>query len=340
MDINENPFKNGARWHSLNTELQKQYGHKVYKISLQSGCGCPNRDGTVGTGGCSFCSAGGSGDFAAQPADLNTQIIEAKEKIHNKAGTNASYIAYFQSYTNTYGPLDKLEALYSEAALRPDITALSVGTRPDCLEEPVLDMLERINRIKPVWIELGLQTIHDDIAERINRCYTTRVFEETYLKLKERGFNVVLHIILGLPGESREMMRETIRRITSLYQRAQHNPVIDTPFDGIKLQLLHLLEGTPMARDYCKQPFHIMTMNEYIDIVIDSLELLPPEWVIHRVTGDGPKKLLIEPQWSANKKNVLNTLQKRIVQRDSWQGKCFNNHDRSDEAYNSKEINI
>ena len=294
---------------SFNDAMRARFGTKVYRLSLQSGCTCPNRDGTIGTGGCTFCSEGGSGDFAAPLLPIGEQIEEARKRVDAKISASIApqdrrYIAYFQSYTNTYGDPERLRRIYSEALQHPQIVALDLGTRPDCLPPEMIAMLRdlRSEYDKPVWIELGLQTIHEKTAGRINRGYKLEVFEDAYRRLKDEGFEVIVHVILGLPGESREDMLETVRYLSLL-----------TPaLDGIKLQLLHILKGTELAREYEADPFPLFTLDSYCDLVVDCLKLLPPQTVVHRLTGDGPKRLLIEPQWSADKKRVLNTLSRKI----------------------------
>ena len=294
---------------SFNDAMRARFGTKVYRLSLQSGCTCPNRDGTMGTGGCTFCSEGGSGDFAAPLLPIGEQIEEARKRVDAKISASIApqdrrYIAYFQSYTNTYGDPERLRRIYSEALQHPQIVALDLGTRPDCLLPEMIAMLRdlRAEYDKPVWIELGLQTIHEKTAGRINRGYKLEVFEDAYRRLKDEGFEVIVHVILGLPGEAREDMLETVRYLSLL-----------TPaLDGIKLQLLHILKGTELAREYGADPFPLFTLDSYCDLVVDCLRLLPPETVVHRLTGDGPKRLLIEPQWSADKKHVLNTLNRKI----------------------------
>ena len=294
---------------SFNDAMRARFGTKVYRLSLQSGCTCPNRDGTIGTGGCTFCSEGGSGDFAAPLLPIGEQIEEARKRVDAKISASIApqdrrYIAYFQSYTNTYGDPERLRRVYSEALQHPQIVAIDLGTRPDCLPPEMIAMLRdlRSEYDKPVWIELGLQTIHEKTAGRINRGYKLEVFEDAYRRLKDEGFEVIVHVILGLPGESREDMLETVRYLSLL-----------TPaLDGIKLQLLHILKGTELAREYEADPFPLFTLDSYCDLVVDCLKLLPPQTVVHRLTGDGPKRLLIEPQWSADKKRVLNTLSRKI----------------------------
>ena len=286
---------------TLSEYLKSEYGEKIYKLSLCSGCTCPNRDGTVGTGGCTFCSEGGSGEFAAAPGPLNEQIEDARGRIAAKTDARR-FIAYFQSFTNTYGDPEHLRRIYREAILRDDIAVLSLGTRPDCLGDEIMEMLQELNQIKPVWVELGLQTIHEKTALRINRGYPLPVFEEAVKKLKQAGLQVIVHVILSLPGEDREDMLETARYLSGL------NPGID----GIKLQMLNILEGTAMAEEYKEHPFPLLTMEEYAEIVCEMIRILPDDIVIHRLTGDGPGNLLIAPEWVRNKKKVLNTIHRRL----------------------------
>lgn len=285
----------------LSEALREQYGEKVYKLSLSSGCTCPNRDGTLGYGGCTFCSEGGSGDFAAGPAPIDEQLADAKARIRKKTDAKR-FIAYFQSYTNTYGDLNRLEALYTETLRHEEIEILSLGTRPDCLGGDVLAMLERLNAIKPVWIELGLQTIHERTAKAVHRGYDLAVFEQGYRALKSLGLTVVVHMIFSLPGETREDMLDTVRYLAAL----------DPPPDGVKLQMLHILRGTQLGEQYEKVPFPLLTMEEYAELIAQSLRILPEETVIHRLTGDAPGPLLIAPEWTRNKKRVLNQIQREI----------------------------
>lgn len=286
---------------TLSEYLKSEYGEKIYKLSLCSGCTCPNRDGTVGTGGCTFCSEGGSGEFAAAPGPLNEQIEDARGRIAAKTDARR-FIAYFQSFTNTYGDPEHLRRIYREAILRDDIAVLSLGTRPDCLGDEIMEMLQELNQIKPVWVELGLQTIHEKTALRINRGYPLPVFEEAVKKLKQAGLQVIVHVILSLPGEDREDMLETARYLSGL------NPGID----GIKLQMLNILEGTAIAEEYKEHPFPLLTMEEYAEIVCEMIRILPDDIVVHRMTGDGPGNLLIAPEWVRNKKKVLNTIHRRL----------------------------
>jgi len=286
----------------LSDYLKNEFGEKIYRLSLSSGCTCPNRDGTLGTGGCTFCSEGGSGEFAAAPAPLEEQIRSAKERIAGKTKAKR-FIAYFQSFTNTYGDPERLGRLYREAVSRDDIAVLSLGTRPDCISDRMLEILKDLDRVKPVWIELGLQTIHEGTALRINRGYELPVFEDAYRRLKEAGITVIVHVIFGLPGETREMMLETVRYLAGLKPE----------LDGIKLQMLQILKGTRLAEEYAADPYPLMSLEEYAELVRDSVRLLPEKTVLHRMTGDGPKRLLIAPLWCADKKHVLNTMN-RIVE--------------------------
>ncbi|MBQ3274252.1 MAG: TIGR01212 family radical SAM protein [Christensenellaceae bacterium] len=289
--------------------LKETYGEKVYKLSLESGCTCPTRDGSIGTGGCSFCSVLGSGEFAAPRTDsgkdlsvmLDEQIRDAKSRIAAKTDAE-KFIAYFQSFSNTYGDEGFLEELYTCAVKRDDIAVLSLGTRPDCINGSILSMLKRLNSIKPVWVELGLQTVHQKTADMFGRGYGLDVFEQAYADLMEAGITVIVHVILGLPGESREDMLDTVRYLSGL------KPVLD----GIKIHMLQILKGTSMGDEYLKKPFNMMTLEEYAYLVKDCIDILPEETVIHRITGDGPKSLLIAPEWCKDKKRVLNTM-RRII---------------------------
>jgi radical SAM protein (TIGR01212 family) len=293
---------------SFSDALKARFGTKVYKLSLSAGCTCPNRDGTLGTGGCTFCSAGGSGEFAAPPAPIGVQIAAAKKRVDPKfpkriPPKDRRYLAYFQSYTNTYGDPERLAALWRAAAAPDDIVGLSVGTRPDCLPPTILDALAAVNRTKPVWVELGLQTIHPRTARAIRRGYALPVFEQAYRDLTDRGIAVVVHVILGLPGESRDDMLATVRYLAKLA------PALA----GIKLQLLHVLKGTALAEQYAADPFPLFSLDDYCGLVVDCLKLLPRSTAVHRLTGDGPKRLLIAPLWSADKRRVMNALRAAIA---------------------------
>lgn len=300
---------NGKPYHSLDFHLKETFGKKVYKLSLDGGMTCPNRDGTAGSGGCIFCSAGGSGDFAApRTASVKEQAEAAKALVAGKIKGDASYIAYFQSYTNTYAPLPYLRALFTEAMALPDVCALSVATRPDCLPPETIVLLNELSQKKPVWIELGLQTIHEKTAEFIRRGYSLDVFEDAYGRLKAAGIPVITHVILGLPGETREDMLKTVRYLAG------------KRVDGIKLQLLHVLKGTDLFPLYESGAFRTLEMDEYFALAGDCLKLLPPETVVHRLTGDGPKRLLAAPLWSADKKKVLNGLHRYLKENEIFQG--------------------
>ncbi len=309
-------------YYSLNQYLRQAFGQKIYKISLNGGMTCPNRDGTLGTQGCIFCSAGGSGDFAAQPAPITEQIEAAKTQVARKTKAGP-YIAYFQAYTNTYAPLPYLEHIFTEVIHHPDIVALSIGTRPDCLPEPVLDLLSRLAQIKPVWVELGLQTIHPSTASYIRRGYDLPVFDTAVAALKARGLSVIVHLILGLPGETKEQMIESAayvgRALTR--QKLMALPTGQPPADGVKLQLLHVLQETDLAKDFAAGKFNTLSKEEYFSVLFDCIEVLPPELVIHRLTGDGPKSILIEPQWTGNKKAVLNAMKTSMDEASVLQGK-------------------
>ena len=297
------------RIHTLNQHYRSMFGEKIYKLSLNGGFSCPNRDGTIGIGGCIFCSAGGSGDFAAdRNLSIKEQIQEAKH-IFSAKNTGKKYIAYFQAFTNTYGPLPYLKKIYQEAIEPDEIVGLSIGTRPDCLPDDVISLLGEINQHKPVYLELGLQTIHEQTAAFIRRGYPLSVFYDSVMRAKQAGLNIVVHVILGLPGETREMMLDTIHYLNRL------------PIDGIKLSMLHVLKETDLAHYYETTGFPIFEQDEYIDLVIDCLEHLRKDIVIHRMTGDGPKDILIAPLWSLNKRAVLNGIQKRLKERNTWQGR-------------------
>lgn len=285
---------------SLSDALKRRFGQKVYKLALDGGMTCPNRDGTCGTGGCIFCAADGSGAFAQTGHTVYQQIEDAKARVSGKI-KNGKYIAYFQNFTNTYAPVSYLRPLFQAAIDHPDVVVLSVATRPDCLPPDVLELLAQLNRQKPVWVELGLQTIHPATAAYIRRGYALPVYDQAVQALKAQGLEVITHVILGLPGESRDQMLETVRYVG---QRT----------DGIKLQLLHVLRGTDLARDYAEGRFQTMELEEYCQLIVACLSILPPHVVIHRLTGDGAKKDLIAPLWSGDKKRVLNALRQFIEQ--------------------------
>ena len=294
----------------LNTYLKERFGKKVYKLSLDAGFTCPNRDGTIDTRGCSFCSAGGSGEFAAsRRLSVTEQIEEAKGRIRGKLPKNGEvgYLAYFQAFTNTYAPVDVLRNVFEEALEAPGVVAISVATRPDCLQPEVVTLLEELNRRKPVFVEMGLQTMHEKSAVRIRRGYSLSVFEDAVQRLSQAGIEIVVHLILGLPYETKEDMLASVRYVCGM------------PIHGIKLQLLHLLEGTDLGEEYKamkeeerEKVFACLTMDAYLELVIECLKIIPKSVVVHRLTGDGPKRILIAPKWSGNKKAVLNALQKKL----------------------------
>lgn len=292
---------------TLNAYLKNRFGRKIYKLTLDGGMTCPNRDGKVGFGGCIFCGGNGSGSFCPSvDLSITAQIEEGKKLLKNKI-KEGGYIAYFQSHTNTYAAVPYLRKIFYEAVNHPDIVGISIGTRPDCLENEVLKLLEELAKIKPLWVELGLQTIHENTAKLINRCYPLKVYDETVKNLKSIGAEVVTHVILGLPGESKEQMLETVAYSSKVS-------------DGIKLQLLHVLKDTKLYEMYQKEPFKIFSMEEYTELLCRCIEIIPKKVVIHRMTGDGDKRLLVEPMWSGNKKVVLNYINKVFLEKDIVQG--------------------
>lgn len=304
-DFGEKPYR------SLDVELRRRYGEKVYKVSLNGRMTCPNRDGTLGTRGCIFCSAGGSGDFAGDPFLSVTEQIEAQKEPLLRKFPVKHFIAYFQAYTNTYGPVEYLERIFTEAISHPDIVGLSIATRPDCLPPETLDLLQRLNSLKPVTVELGLQTIHERTAALIRRGYPLECFRDSVRALRERGLETVVHTILGLPYETREDVYATMEYLNGC------------DIQGIKLQLLHVLKGTDLADLYETTGFHILSEDEYVDLLIGCLERLSPAVTIHRLTGDGPADLLVAPQWSLRKRAVLNHIHHEMKARQTWQGRLY-----------------
>lgn len=295
-------------YYSLNEYLKNTFGEKVYKISLNGGMTCPNRDGTLDSRGCIFCSKGGSGEFSANALlPISEQLEQAKRRIREKTDCKR-FIAYFQPFTNTYAETEYLRRIFTEAIAPEDIAALSIATRPDCLGENVLALLSELNKIKPVWVELGLQTIHDESAEYIRRGYPLADFDRAADRLRELGINVITHLIIGLPGESREMLLDSVR-----YAGERSN--------GVKLQLLHVLKDTDLCSDYLSGKFDVLSIEEYIELLCDCVEALPKNVVIHRLTGDGDKRLLVAPMWSADKKRVLNAINKAFRERNVNQGR-------------------
>ena len=299
------------RYYALDYYLKTVYGQKLYKISLNGGCSCPNRDGTCGTRGCIFCSEGGSGDFAASSSlSIKEQLAFGKELVQHKY-TGRDYIAYFQAYTNTYAPLSHLRKIFTEAIQDSEVRILSIATRPDCLSSDVLTLLSELNQIKPVWVELGLQSVHKRSALWMRRGYPLQAFEDAVHALHAVGIQVITHVILYLPGESEADMLATIHYLNTL------------PIAGIKLQLLHVLKHTDLAEIYENEPFHIPEMNEYFTLLGHCISHLRPDIVIHRLTGDGPPPLLIAPLWTGNKRLVLNQMQRSFKEQNIWQGKYY-----------------
>jgi len=300
-------------YYSLNAYLRNHYGHKCYKIALDAHMTCPNRDGTLDSRGCLFCGAGGSGDFAVSGSDIDSQL-RAGLSLFGEKQVGRHYIAYFQAYTNTYAPPERLRLLYIQALEHPLVCGISIATRPDCLPEPVLRLLKELHRAYPdkfIWVELGLQTIHERTALFIRRGYELPCFENTMRNLRLLRIPAVIHVILGLPGETPEQMLETIKYLNG-----------QKPF-GVKLQLLHVLEGTDLAALYRARAFKVLEKEEYLEILVNCLTHLSPDIVIHRVSGDGPKKLLLAPVWSGNKRDVLNSLHRKMRQENAFQGKFF-----------------
>lgn len=295
-------------WNSLNEDLRRRYGRKVYKLALSSGCSCPNRDGTLDTRGCIFCD--GAGAFA-EIGDIPAQLTAARRRVAAKAGKAPLFIAYFQSFTNTYAPAERLRGLYTAAMAPEDIVALSIATRPDCLPPEVLELLGELNRIKPVWVELGLQTIHPQSAAYIRRGYDLPVFDQAVRELKAAGITVVVHQILGLPGETEEMMAATARYIGA------------SGADGIKFHLLHVLRGTDLAADWAAGRVACLDLEAYIAALEACLRNIPREMVVHRLTGDGAKRDLLSPLWSGDKKRVLNAIRNAFLRDDLEQGSAL-----------------
>ncbi len=304
-------FWGEKRYYSVDYYLKQAFGEKVYRLALNGGMTCPNRDGTLGSRGCIFCSAAGSGDFAQDGcAPIPEQLAAAKGQLRNKRNCR-KFIAYFQAYTNTYAPVEKLRKLFMDAIKDPDVVILSIATRPDCLSGEVLKLLEGLNRIKPVWVELGLQTVHSETSRFIRSGFTLECFHQAVFQLHQRGIPSIVHVILGLPGESGAQMLEPVPHVGRL------------PVFGIKLQLLHVLSGTDLGTLYRERPFPLFTQEEYCEMVCRCLELLPPSITIHRLTGDGPKELLMAPLWSRAKRSVLNQIHQTLKEQDTWQGKYF-----------------
>ena len=302
---------NGKRYHSLNYFLRNKFGEKIYKISLDGGFTCPNRDGKSGKGGCTFCSARGSGDYAGSRILSITDQFDDRKKMMEKKWKEGKYIAYFQAYTNTYAPVEVLRKKYEEALSQENVVALSIATRPDCLDDDVVDLLEEMNKRTYLWVELGLQTINDKSARNFNRGYDFEVFKEGIKKLKDRGIEVVVHTIFGLPGETKDDMLKTI------------DYVAHSGADGIKFHLLHLMKGTRMVEQYESGELQLLSQEDYIDLVCKGISMIPEHMVVHRLTGDAPRASLIGPMWSLKKWEVLNSIDQALVDNDIWQGKEF-----------------
>jgi radical SAM protein (TIGR01212 family) len=298
------------RYHTLNYFLRNKFSYKVFKISLDAGFTCPNRDGRLSTGGCIFCSPRGSGDFAGSSSNLVQQFEEVKEMM-SKKWKDGRYIAYFQAYTNTYADVDVLREKYYSVLNLEGVVGIAIATRPDCLSIEILDLLEEISKEKYIWVELGLQTVHQSTAEIINRGYTLDTYIKAVQELKKRNIDVVTHVILGLPGENKEEMLQTVEFVAN------------TGTQGIKLHLLHLVKDTKLVNLYEKEQLRIMDMEEYVELVVDCLERIPEDMVIHRITGDGPRETLIEPKWSLKKWEVINAIEHQMMDRDTWQGKRY-----------------
>lgn len=310
----QNPFKysnDNKRYHSWNYHLRQKFGTKVFKVSLNGGFTCPNKDGTKGFGGCSYCSSSGSGDFAGNvQKSVSEQFLEVKSALHKK-WKSAKYIAYFQANTNTYAGVDVLKEKFEAALLEENVVGLSIATRADCLEDDVVEYLSELNKRTYLIVELGLQTIFDKTGERINRCHTYEEFLEGYNKLKERNINICVHLIDGLPGETKEMMVESAKAVAALKPHC------------VKLHLLHILKDTQIAREYENGEFELLSLEEYVDIIVSQLEVFSPETIIQRLTGDGGRDSLIGPKWSLKKFVVLNEIDKEMIRQNTYQGKKY-----------------
>lgn len=299
------------RFHTWNIEMREQMDTKVFKVMLDAGFTCPNRDGSIAKGGCTFCSARGSGDFAgSRRDDLVTQFNKVRDRQHLK-WPNAKYIGYFQAYTNTYAPVEELREYFEIILQQPGVVGLSIATRPDCLPDDVVEYLAELNQRTYLWVEMGLQTIHNSTSELINRAHDTQCYIEAAGKLRAHGIRVCTHIIHGLPQETHEMMLETVSAVAAM------------DVQGIKIHLLHLMRKTPMVKQYEAGLLRFLEQDEYVKLIVDSLEILPPEMIVHRLTGDAPRDSLIGPLWSLKKWEVLNAIDHELVARDSWQGKYW-----------------
>lgn len=297
------------RYHTWNHHLRQVFGQKVFKVSLDAGFTCPNRDGNVAIGGCTFCSARGSGDFAGNRRDdLLKQFHEIKDRMHTK-WPEAKYLGYFQAFSNTYAPVEQLREMYELILQQEGVVGLSIATRPDCLPDDVVEYLAELNQRTYLWVELGLQTIHEHTSNLINRAHDYQCFLDGVEKLRKHGIRTCVHIIHGLPGETEEEMLQTVEACAQM------------DIQGIKIHLLHLLRNTPMMKQYEQGLLKFLQRDQYVQLIADSLELLPPDVIIHRLTGDGPPDLLVGPSWSLKKWEVLNAIDAELVKRNSWQGK-------------------
>ncbi|MEH7224170.1 TIGR01212 family radical SAM protein [Bacillus sp. JJ1566] len=309
-----NPFHystDNKRYHTWNYHLRHTFGHKVFKVAIDGGFDCPNRDGTVAHGGCTFCSVAGSGDFAGNRADdILTQFHTIKNKMHDK-WKDGKYMAYFQAFTNTHAPVEVLRERFEPVLNQEGVVGISIATRPDCLPDEVVEYLAELNERAYLWVELGLQTVHEKTAQLINRAHDFQCYVDGVNKLRKHNIRICSHIINGLPQETPEMMMETAREVAKL------------DVQGIKIHLLHLLKGTPMVKQYEKGLLEFLSFDEYVQLVCDQLEILPPEMIVHRITGDGPIDLMVGPMWSVNKWEVLNTIDAELKRRDSYQGKYY-----------------
>lgn len=302
-------FWGDKRYNTFNEHLRRIFGEKVIKVSLDAGLTCPNRDGSISRGGCVFCSVRGSGDFAGdRRLSINEQFVQVRQRTLKK-WPRAKYLAYFQSFTGTYGPVAYLKKVYKEALAQEGVVGLAISTRPDCLTDEILAVLDELNRKTYLWLELGLQSVHDRTLEWINRGHDYACFLQALEKLRERNIRVCVHVILGLPCETSEDMLVTARTVGNL------------PVQGIKLHSLHILRGTPLAELYERERFSLMTAEQYISLVADILEILPENIIIHRLMGDGPARDVIAPDWTRKKWEVLNGIDKEMERRNSWQGK-------------------
>ncbi len=310
-----NPFKysfDHKRYHTFNYHLKQHFNQKIFKVALDAGFDCPNRDGTVAYGGCTFCSVAGSGDFAGDRVDsIPVQFEKIKNKMHSQKWREGKYIAYFQSFTNTHAPLHVLKEKFEAALAIDGVVGLSIGTRPDCLPDDVVEYLAELSERTYLWVELGLQTVHEKTSKLINRAHTMDVYYEGVKKLRNHNINICTHIINGLATEDYDMMMETAKTVAQM------------DVQGIKIHLLHLLKGTPMVKQYEKGLVEFLSKEDYINLVVDQLSVLPPEMIVHRITGDGPIDQLIGPMWSVDKWDVLNTIDRELIEQDVFQGSRY-----------------